>query len=71
MRKRNDDAKVGRPSTQNNKVLVTNIKTGEQTVYDNYREAARAIGGNRGVVYLCLDGVRRSHMGYSFEYVPF
>lgn len=63
-----DDNKIkksGRPPTRNQKVRI--IETGE--VFKNYREAAEAINGNRSCVYLCLEGYRPHHLGYTFEYV--
>lgn len=59
------DKKSGRPPTRNKRVRI--IETGE--VFDNYREAAKAINGNRSCVYLCLEGYRAHHLGYTFEYV--
>lgn len=60
--------KRGRPATIEKRVLATNLETNEQQLYSDYREAARAIGANRGNVYLCLEGIRKSHKGYRFEY---
>lgn len=57
--------KNGRPLTNDRPVRI--IETGE--VFKNYIEAAKAIGGSRSNVYLCLTGNRASHKGYSFEYV--
>ena len=38
-------------------------------IFPSYHEAADRIDGNRGCVYLCLQGMRTSHKGYTFEYV--
>nr|DAT64206.1 MAG TPA: PROTEIN/DNA Complex catalytic motif, Helix-turn-helix DNA [Caudoviricetes sp.] len=38
-------------------------------IFPSYHEAADRINGNRGCVYLCLQGMRASHKGYTFEYV--
>lgn len=63
--------KVGRPASLNRPVAATNVYTGEERVFKNYREAAKAINGNRGVVFLCLDGIRKTHRGYEFRYADF
>lgn len=57
--------KNGRPPTENRKVMI--VETGE--IFNNYREAAEAINGNRSCVYLCLKGYRKRHMGCRFEYI--
>lgn len=57
--------KNGRPPTDNKEVLI--VETGE--VFKNYRDAAKAIDGNRSCVYLCLKGYRQQHKGYTFRYV--
>lgn len=56
--------KNGRPLENNRPVRIN--ETG--VVYSNYVEAAKAIGGNRGCVYLCLSGYRKQHKGYTFSY---
>lgn len=38
-------------------------------VYLSARKAAEAIGGDFATIFACLRGERRSHMGYTFEYV--
>lgn len=65
-RKKRPDAKMGRPIKNCRPVRI--IETGE--VFENYILAAKAIGGNRACVYLCLDDdvLRHSHKGYHFEY---
>ena len=68
MRKTKGTGRTGRPSTCNTPVRVTDLETNESIVYPNYRAAAIAINGNRGVVYLCLEGVRQSHRGYALAY---
>ena len=57
--------KNGRPPTENQKVRI--VETGE--IFNNYREAAESINGNRSCVYLCLKGYRKQHLGFTFEYV--
>ena len=57
--------KAGRPLENRRKVKI--VETG--AVYDNYILAAEAINGDRSCVYLCLQGTRRKHKGYTFEYV--
>lgn len=57
--------KAGRPLENKRKVRI--VETGE--VYDNYILAAKAINGDRSCVYLCLNGTRPKHKGYTFEYV--
>lgn len=61
--------KKGRPVTSNRPVRMIDKDTGEVIIFDNYRDAADSIGANRGNVYLCLEGIRKSHKGYVFEYV--
>lgn len=60
--------KKGRPVTVNREVVMINKETGEASLFKNYREASDSIGANRGNVYLCLEGIRKSHMGYVFQY---
>lgn len=60
--------KKGRPTNPDRGVVMINCDTGETTAFRNYREASDSIGGNRGNVYLCLEGIRKSHMGYAFKY---
>lgn len=43
------------------------IETGE--IYDSYADTAKAIGGHRGNVLLCLRGLRKRCNGYTFSYV--
>lgn len=43
------------------------VETGR--VYVSARSCALDIGGEFGAVYACLRGVRKTHKGYSFEYV--
>lgn len=38
-------------------------------VFKSFNEAAIRIGGNRGLIELCLKGDRYTHLGYTFEYV--
>lgn len=60
--------KMGRPTIHDRPVLIIE----KNAVYPNYREAAKAINGNRGCVYSCLRGDRARHLGYTFAYVdPF
>ena len=47
------------------KVMV--IQTG--VVYDSVRECAKAIGGDYGSIYACLNGNRKTHKEYTFKYV--
>lgn len=56
--------KNGRPLENDKPVRI--IETGE--IYPNYVEAAKAIDGNRSCVYLCLNGFRKRHKGYTFVY---
>lgn len=58
------ERKNGRPLEHDKPVRI--VETG--VVYPNYIEAAKAVGGNRACVYLCLRGDRARHMGYTFEY---
>lgn len=60
--------KKGRPITSNRPVQAINKETGEVLMFDNYRDASDFFGANRGNVYLCLEGIRKSHMGYVFKY---
>lgn len=60
-----EERKNGRPSEINKPVRIK--ETGE--IFKNYRDAASAINGNRSCVYLCLMGLRKKHLGYSFEYL--
>lgn len=57
--------KNGRPLSNDKPVKI--VETG--TVYDNYILAAEAINGNRSCIYQCLEGYRKKHKGYTFEYV--
>lgn len=56
--------KMGRPPRHKRVRIV-----GTNLIFDTYLEAAKYVGGNRGCVYLCLQGMRRKHMGRQFEYV--
>ena len=67
MRKKKQE-RPGRPSSLNRPVIAIDKDTGEEQRFDNYRDAAVKLKANRGVIFLCLDGVRRSHMGYEFYY---
>lgn len=60
--------KKGRPPLPDKEVIAIEKDTGEAISFKNYRDAADAIGANRGNVYLCLEGIRKSHMGYVFQY---
>lgn len=62
-RKKRYDRK-GRPS-KHPPILI--VELGE--VFPSYEAAAKRIGGRRACVYLCLRRMRRTHHGYSFEYV--
>lgn len=42
-------------------------ETGEE--FRTYGDVAKRINGNKGCVYLCLQGMRKKHRGFSFEYV--
>lgn len=70
MRHNKGTGRTGRPATCNRQVKVIDILTREETIYPNYRAAAEAVGGNRGNVYLCLEGIRKTHRGYIFAYYP-
>lgn len=37
--------------------------------YNSVTECAKAIGGSRTAVQACLNGTRKTHKGYHFEYV--
>ena len=37
--------------------------------FKSYEQAADRIGGNRGEIYLCLKGDRKTHKGFSFKWV--
>lgn len=63
--------KPGRPAKRNEPVIARNLITGEETTYANYREAAKATNGNRGVIYMCIHGERKTHLGYEFRLVDF
>lgn len=43
------------------------VQTG--AIYESARECAKAIGGDYGSVYACLNGNRKTHKGYTFVYV--
>lgn len=58
-------SKNGRPLEHDRPVRIVEL----DEVFPNYVEAAKRIDGNRGCVYQCLDGLRKKHKGYSFEYV--
>jgi hypothetical protein len=60
--------RAGRPASNTRAVIATDIQTGEEIIFKNYREAAKILHANRGVVFLCLDGVRKTHHGYEFRY---
>lgn len=60
--------KKGRPTLPDKGVVMIEKETGEAKFFKNYRDAADSIGANRGNVYLCCEGIRKSHMGYTFAY---
>jgi len=49
------------------KTAVRIVETGE--VFPSQHACARAIGGRQSSIWLCLNGQRRSHQGYTFEFV--
>jgi hypothetical protein len=49
------------------KVPVRIVETGE--VFSSQHACARAIGGSQARIFLCLNGLARTHMGYTFEFV--
>lgn len=56
--------KMGRPS-KHPKIRIV----GTDLIFDSYAEVAEYVGGNRGSVYRCLEGDKKSHKGRQFEYV--
>lgn len=38
-------------------------------MYSSVRECARSIGGDYSTIYRCLNDLRHTHKGYTFEYV--
>ena len=38
-------------------------------VFKSFNEAANHIGGNRGLIELCLKRDRHTHLGFTFEFV--
>ena len=59
--------KYDKPGFPVNHSPVRIIELGE--VYKTYDQVASRIGGQKGNVYLCLVGDRKSHKGFTFEYV--
>lgn len=56
--------KMGRPSRHSRIRIV-----GTELIFDSYAAVAEYVGGNRGSVYRCLEGEKKTHKGYTFEYV--
>lgn len=50
-------------------VVLIKLSTNERTEYISLREAARAIEGSASALCNVLKGHRKSHLGYSIEYL--
>ena len=50
-------------------IILTNIKTGEETQYPSLHAAARAIDGSAGALCGILKGERKSHKGHTARYL--
>ena len=50
-------------------IILTNIKTGEETQYPSLNAAAREIDGSAGALCGILKGLRKSHKGHTARYV--
>lgn len=51
------------------KVLATNLKTGEQYIFDNQQDAEKCLGIGSRMINRVIKGYRPHTHGYSFEYV--
>lgn len=49
------------------KTAVRVVETGG--VYESQHECARALGLSQAAIWMCMNGQRRSHGGFTFEYV--
>ena len=50
-------------------VILTHIATGEQTVHESLQAAARAISGSAGALCHVIKGERKTHKGYTADYL--
>lgn len=49
-------------------IIACNLETGEEKIFANQREAARAINGYQGNIQKVLTGKVKKHKGYTFRY---
>jgi hypothetical protein len=50
-------------------ILLTSIANGDSSEFPSVREACRALGLNRGVLWSVVNGDRKSHKGYTAMYL--
>ncbi|MBQ9168881.1 MAG: hypothetical protein IJX67_10825 [Oscillospiraceae bacterium] len=48
-------------------VIATNLKTGEERVFDSYKEAANGLGISPTQVSVCARGASKSTKGFTFQ----